>query len=86
MLPILDNYTALRLFTQCALHKLPHLLGSEVMYYLQEIAYERWYEWQGPLSVGTDQMVEGFLSKLTCRDSISPTPSSLHILQLHKDD
>ena len=60
-----DPHTALRLFSQCTLHKLPHLLGSEVMYYFQESTYERWSDWTGPLSVGIDQMVNAFLAKLT---------------------
>ena len=36
-----DRHTALRLFAQCTLHKLPYLLGLEVIYCLQETAYER---------------------------------------------
>jgi hypothetical protein len=34
-----DRHTTLRLFAQCTLHKLPHLLGLEVMYCFQETAY-----------------------------------------------
>ena len=40
-----DKHTVLRLFAQCTLYKLPHLLGSEVMYLFQETAFERWNEW-----------------------------------------
>ena len=40
------------------------------MYCFQETAFDRWDEWQGPLSIGIDDMVESFLSRLTCRDSI----------------
>ena len=65
-----DRHTALRLFAQCTLHKLPHFLGSEVMFCFQGTAYERWDEWRGPLSVGIDGMVNNFLSELTCRDLI----------------
>ena len=39
LLVVLDKHTALRLFSQCTLHKLPHLLGSEVMYCFQETDY-----------------------------------------------
>ena len=39
-----DKHMALRLFTKCTLHKLPHLLGLEVMYCFQEMAHERWGE------------------------------------------
>ena len=65
-----DPHTALRLFSQCTLHKLPHLLGSEVMYCFSETNYERWNDWVGPLSVGIDSMVNSFLARLTCRTSI----------------
>ena len=65
-----DKHTALRLFAQYTLHKLLYLLGSEVMYCFHETAFGRWGEWQGPLSIRIDNMVESFLSKLTCRDSI----------------
>ena len=71
-----DPHTALRLFSQCALHKLPHLLGSEVMYCFQESSYERWNDWAGPLSVGIDTMVGDFLARLTQRPSI-PLDSQL---------
>ena len=39
-----NHQTALRLFAQCTLHKLPHLLASEVMYHFTENQYERWDE------------------------------------------
>ena len=45
LLVVSDKHTALRLLAQCTLHKLPHLLGSVVMYCFQETAYERWNEW-----------------------------------------
>ena len=41
LLVVLDRHMMLRPFTQCTLHKLPHLLGSEVMCCFQETAYER---------------------------------------------
>ena len=46
-----DRHTALRLFGQYTLHKLPYLLGLKGMYYFQETVYERWDEWRGPLSL-----------------------------------
>ena len=54
---VLDHHTALRLFTHCTLHKLSHLLGSEVLYCFSKSPYNSWNEWIGPLSVGIDQMV-----------------------------
>ena len=41
-----DKHTALCLFAQYTLHKLPYVLGSEVVYCFQEMAFERWDEWQ----------------------------------------
>ncbi len=62
-----DHHTVLCLFTQCTLHKLPHLLGLEALYCFCEPSYNCWNEWIGPLSVGIDQMVEASLAKLTQR-------------------
>jgi hypothetical protein len=67
---VTDHHTALRLFTQCTLHKLPHLLGSEVLYCFAESSYNSWNEWIGPLSVGIDRMVEASLAKLTQKSSL----------------
>ena len=39
-----DLQSALRLYSQCTLHKLPHLLGAEVMYTHTHQAPERWYK------------------------------------------
>ena len=36
---VTDHHAALRLFAQCTLHKLPHLLDSEVVYFFQEARY-----------------------------------------------
>ena len=65
-----DHQTCLRIFSQCTLHKLPHLLGSEVMYSFSGTSSERWDDWMGPLATGISSMVESFLSKLTQRQSI----------------
>ena len=63
-------HTALRFFTQCTIHKLPHLMGSEVMYCFSETNYEWWSDWVGPMVVGIDDMVNSFLTCLTCRTYI----------------
>ena len=65
-----DKHTALRLFSQCTLHKLPHLLGSEVLYRFQPEFYKSWNEWTGPLATGIDRMVESVLASLTNRRSL----------------
>ena len=65
-----DLQTALRLYSQCTLHKLPHLLGAEVMYTHTQQAPERWDKWEGPLVEGIGKMTERFLSRLTQRASI----------------
>ena len=65
-----DHHTALTLFAKCTLHKLPHLLGSEVLYNFSPENYGAWDEWKGPLAVGIDDMVESFLARLTKRSSI----------------
>ena len=62
---VTDHHTALCLFTQCTIHKLPHLLGLEVFYCFAESSYNSWNERICPLSVGIDRMVEASLAKLT---------------------
>jgi hypothetical protein len=39
---VTDHHTALRLFTQCTLHKLLHLLGLEVLYCFAKSSYNGW--------------------------------------------
>jgi hypothetical protein len=65
-----DHHTSLCLFTQCTLHKLPHLMGSEVLYCFSKSSCNSWIKWIGPLSVRIDQMVEASLAKLTQRSSL----------------
>ena len=62
---VLDRHTALRLFTQCTLHKLPHLLGTEMLYSDNLVNGAEWDTWDSPLSRGVDSMVDGFLAELT---------------------
>ncbi|KAL7531480.1 hypothetical protein ACHAXR_004065, partial [Thalassiosira sp. AJA248-18] len=68
-----DHQTALRLFSQCTLHKLPHLLGSEVLYRFLRSSHDAWNRWSGPLAVGIDEMANNFLAKLTQHESIPHT-------------
>ena len=38
-----EPHTAIRLFAQCTLHKLPHIMGYEVMYYcFSKTNYKGW--------------------------------------------
>ena len=39
---VTDHHTALRLFIQCTLCKLPHLLGLEVLYCFAKSSYNGW--------------------------------------------
>ena len=72
-----DDQTKLRLFTQCTLQKIPHLLSSDVLYHLPtDIANPPWEEWNGPLTAATDTIISTFLSKLLQRDAL-PTHSTL---------
>jgi hypothetical protein len=67
---VTDKHTALRLFLQCTLHKLPHLLGTEVLYRFRESAYDGWNDWNGPLAAGIHEMVDEFLATITQRNTI----------------
>lgn len=63
--PSLWSPEALCLFVMCTLHKLPHLLGSEVLYCHSPTWHEQWDEWQVPLTKVADQLVTSFLSQIT---------------------
>ncbi|KAL7543814.1 hypothetical protein ACHAWF_011480 [Thalassiosira exigua] len=65
-----DRHTALRLFTQCTLHRLPHLLGSEVLYAHDPAVRQQWDAWVSPLSKSINVMAEGFIAKLVGRSSL----------------
>jgi hypothetical protein len=45
-----DKATILRLFSTCAMHKNPHLLGSEVLYTMDTVAPSSWDDWNGALA------------------------------------
>ena len=60
-----DDQTKLRLFSQCIIQKIPHLLSSDVLYHLPtDIDDPPWEEWNGPLTAATDSIIQSFLSRL----------------------
>ena len=61
----------MRLFRSCAMHKTPHLLGSEALYFFDEVKPESWDTWNGPLALQIDAMAKNFLARLTNVESIS---------------
>jgi hypothetical protein len=71
-----DRATLLRLFATCAMHKTPHLLGSEVLYFMDQVNPDSWDNWTGPLAHRIHSMAKNFLSRLTNNSSI-PTTSML---------
>jgi hypothetical protein len=62
---ISDQQTKLRLFTQCIIQKIPHLLSSDVLYHLPtNNPNPPWEEWNGPLTRATDKILQSFLQTL----------------------
>ena len=62
---VTDHHTALALFSRCTLHKLPHLLGSEVLYRANSYPDSGWDNWKGPLAHGINEMVRNFLASIS---------------------
>jgi hypothetical protein len=62
---ISDQQTKLRLFSQCIIQKIPHLLSSDVLYHLPtDNPNTPWEEWNGPLTNATDEILQSFLQTL----------------------
>jgi hypothetical protein len=68
-----DKATILRLFSTCAMHKTPHLLGSEVLYTMDTVAPSSWDDWNGTLAQRIHRMASSFLARLTYSASIPET-------------
>ena len=51
---ITDKAKLMRLFSSCAMHKTPHLLGLEALYFFDEVNPESWDTWNGPLALQID--------------------------------
>ena len=62
---ITDPQTRLRLFSQCLIQKLPHLLGCDVLYHQDHTdTNPLWTNWAGPLTTATDSIISRLLADL----------------------
>ena len=60
-----DLQTRLKLFSQCTIHKLPHLLDADVMHnHTPEFENDQWYNWNGYLTEGIDNIIKTFFKHL----------------------
>ena len=68
---ITNPQTKLRLFSQCLIQKLPHLLGSDVLHHFDPInPPPDWTDWDGPLTSTTNHIITKFLSDITGTTSL----------------
>jgi hypothetical protein len=75
-----DPQTRYKIFVDCTLQKLPHLLLTDVLYHLDiHDADQPFTNWDGPLVQATNQIISDFLS--TLYNTTLPT-HSLQIAQL----
>ena len=68
-----DLQTRLRIFTQCTIQKLPHLLGADIMHNLPDDFLDgdtNWWNWNGPLTAQLDAIISSFLATLLGREDI----------------
>ena len=68
-----DLQTRLRIFLQCTIQKLPHLLGDDIMHNLVEDYFEDgtdWWDWNGPLTKNIVDIIRSFVFNLTGREAI----------------
>ncbi len=57
--------TRLQIFSQCLIQKLPHLLGSNVLYHYNiSNPPPIWTDWNSPLTSATDEIIKSFLATL----------------------
>ena len=62
---IADPHTKLRLFSQCLIQKIPHLLGCDVLYHYNiDNPPPSWTDWNGPLTSATNHIIATFVSDL----------------------
>ena len=60
---ITDRHTKLRLFSQCLIQKIPHLMGCDVLYhYDTDRPQPDWTDWNGPLTLVTNHIIARFIS------------------------
>jgi hypothetical protein len=63
---ITDRHTKLRLFSQCLIQKIPHLLDINVLYhYDTDEPPPDWTNWNGPLTLTTSHIIARFISDTT---------------------
>jgi hypothetical protein len=74
---ITDIHTRMKLFTQCILQKLPHLLDSDIMhnYPLDIDNNDNWFNWNGDLTSGIDGLIDRFLRTILNIDDNTPIPN-----------
>ncbi len=73
---ITDQHTRPRLFSQCLIQKIPHLLGCDVLYhYDTDEPPPDWTNWNGSLTSGTNHIIARFIS-----DTIGVTTLPHHAL------
>ena len=67
-----DAHTRLRIFIQCTIQKLPHLLGADIMHCLPLATFkgENWLSWGGPLVEGIDSIIHDFLATITSQQQL----------------
>ncbi len=74
-----DLQTRLRLFAQCTIHKIPHLLGYDVLHHLPldyNLGDVGWQAWQGHLIDATNSLISTFFKNLLNLDSSLPSHST----------
>ena len=62
-----DLQIRLRIFLQCTIQKLLHLLGADIMHHLKDDYFEDgsgWWDWNGPLNKSIDEVIQFFLENL----------------------
>jgi hypothetical protein len=75
---ITDQQTRLKLFTKCTIQKLPHLLASDTMHNLDTSEPAgNWYNYNGELISGIDNIIQQFFASLLDRNDNLPTYSTL---------
>jgi hypothetical protein len=77
---ITNQQTCLRLFSQCIIQKLPHLLSADVLFHLPtDNPNPPWKEWNGPLTSNIDSIIKAFSYSLLTTSDITPDISEYAI-------
>ena len=74
---ILDTQTKLKLFSNCIIQKLPHLLDSEIMHFYptdDDANFQQWYNWAGELTNEMDLITTSFFKHLLSIPASEPLP------------